>query len=121
MSYQLERYFAATLGCAITAMWAAAGFGLAFACLAVALASYGVVALVQCGSLRHLFRRSSGAPARSAGASGRRRVPGSEAGRRRPVKAAARRSSPRRMPESVLEHELDPAEPVLTGPGPYGW
>jgi hypothetical protein len=120
MSDQLDRYFAATLGCAVTAMWAAAGFGPAFACLAVALAAYGAVALVQRGSLRHLFRRSSGAPARIPAASGRRRVHASEPRRRRPAKAAPR-ASPRRVSEPELEHELDQAEPVLIGPGPYGW
>jgi hypothetical protein len=121
MSDQLDRYFAATLGCAVTAMWAAAGFGPAFACLAVAVAAYGAVALVQRGSLRHLFRRSSGAPARIAAASGRRRVYSGEPRRRRPAKAAPRRPSPRRVSEPEREHELDQAEAVLTGPGPYGW
>jgi hypothetical protein len=122
MSDQLARYFAATLGCAITAVWAAAGFGPAFACLAVALASYAAAALVQRGSLGRLLRQSKDASGRIAKtSSSRRRTRPSQPPPRRPSQAATRRQPARRVSQPSLDRELDSAEPVLSGPGPYGW
>jgi hypothetical protein len=120
MSDQLERYFAATLGCAITAMWAAAGFGVALACLAVALASYAAATLLQRGSLGQLLRRSRSAPGRIAESSSRRRAGRSVPPRKRPAKAATRRPPATRASQPDFEHDLD-SPPVLSGPGPYGW
>ena len=47
LSEQLQRYFASGLGCAISAIWATAGFGAALASLAVAAASYASVSFAQ--------------------------------------------------------------------------
>jgi hypothetical protein len=122
MSDQLARYFAATLGCAITAMWAAAGVGPALACLAVALASYAAAALVQRGSIGRLLRHSrdaSGRIAKTPSSRGRARPSGPP--RKRPARTPTRRPPPKRAAQPGLDYELDSAEPVLSGPGPYGW
>jgi hypothetical protein len=122
MSDQLARYFAATLGCAITAMWAAAGFGPALACLAVALASYAAAALVQRGSLGRLLRQSKDASGRIAKtSSSRRRTRPSGPPPKRSARTTTRRQPQRREVQPSLDYELDSAEPVLSGPGPYGW
>src|SRR3974390_192825 len=122
MSDQLARYFAATLGCAITAIWTAAGFGPALACLAVALASYAATALVHRGSLGRLLRQSNDASGRIAETpSGRRRARPSAPPRKRRARTPTRRPLPRRAGKPSLDYELDSAEPVLSGRGPYGW
>ena len=56
MSEQLQRYFAAILGCAIAATWAAAGFGPALAGLFASVAAYFAAAFAQ---RRRLFRSRS--------------------------------------------------------------
>ena len=47
MSKELQRYFAALIGCVIGAAWVAAGFGAAFAGLVASVLGYWVVALAQ--------------------------------------------------------------------------
>ena len=122
MSDQLARYFAAILGCAITAVWAAAGFGPALACLAVALASYAAVALVQRGSLGRLLRQSRDTPGRIAKTSSSRgRARSSVPRPKRRAGTTTRRPPPKRLAQPSLDYELESAEPVLSGPGPYGW
>lgn len=121
MSDQLERYFAAALGCAITAMWAAAGFGPALACLAVAAAAYGATVLVQHGSLGQFVKSSRSAGSRLAAAQTRQRAQRAETSTRRPIRTAARRPPARTMPEPSSERAPDPVEPMLSGSGPYGW
>jgi hypothetical protein len=123
MSDQLERYFAAALGCAITAMWATAGVGPALACLAVAAASYGAAALVQLGALRKLLKGSTSAGSRLAAAQTRQRAQRAEraeASARRPM-GTARRPPDRPRAAPRFERAPDPVEPMLSRSGPYGW
>jgi uncharacterized protein (DUF58 family) len=47
MSEQIQRYFAAALGCVIATTWAAAGFGAALAGLIAAAVAYGTVVFAQ--------------------------------------------------------------------------
>ena len=121
MSDQLERYFAAAFGCAITAMWAAAGFGPALACLAVAAACYGGAVLVQRGSLGQLLKRSRSAGSRLAAAQSRQAAQRAGASTRRPMRTQAKRPPARPRPKPRHERAADPVEPMLLGSGPYGW
>ena len=98
MNQQLQRYFVATLGFAIVAVWSAAGFEAALVCVAAAAGCYGTAVLAQrttAGRPRPARPRSSERPARRA--------------------PAAR---PRRPVYEEPRHEL---EPVSTAGERYGW
>ena len=120
MCEQLQRYFAALVGCAITATWVAAGFGAALAAVIVSAAAYGAVALSQRRSL--LESRRGRTVARTHVAAARRPAPdpARRSGRRARPAAPHRRPSPARE-WPVFDLDEEPDEPSISAAGRYGW
>ena len=123
MSERLQRYFAAVLGCAIAATWAAAGFGPALAGLIAAAVAYAAVAFAQQRSLLQ---------SRPAGTVARPQITASRRTSRAPARASSRRPNlavtrPARAPATerpVFKAELaeQPDErPATPAAGLYGW
>jgi hypothetical protein len=123
MSERLQRYFAAVLGCAIAATWAAAGFGPALAGLIASAVAYAAVAfsqqrsLLQSGHGRTVERPQVTAARRTS------RDPAQPSGRR-PSRAAARPARRPATERTVLSAELTDApdeRPAIPATGRYGW
>lgn len=117
MSEQLQRYFAAVLGCAIAATWAAAGFGPALAGIVTSVAAYFAVAFAQ---RRGLFQSRSDRTAKRRQFQARRSSRSSSQHSGRGVKDRAQ-LRPGRWPayDADLPDELD--VPPSRAAGGYGW
>ena len=123
MSERLPRDFAAVLGCAIAATWAAAGFGPALAGLIASAVAYAAVAfsqqrsLLQAGHGRTVKRPQVTATPRAS------RAPGRSNGRR-PGPAATRPARAPVIERPLFDAELT-AEPdegaAIPATGRYGW
>jgi hypothetical protein len=111
MSEQLQRWFAAVLGCAIAATWAAAGLGPALAGLMASAAAYGAVAFAQ--RLRH-------PQATSARTVKPRKVPADRRSTSELSRSSRRRASSRPAldRDARLAHEVDGPHSATGG---YGW
>jgi len=113
---QLQRYFGATLGLAVAAVWAGVGAGAALSCLVVAGAGYVVTALTQRGALGRIVRAS----ARERRQPRSRRTGGPRVSGPARVRGARLEARPAPLPVAEIDEEFTPAELALEV-SRYGW